>query len=925
MIQLEMNRFPTLFVILALGLLAFALQGIAADTYHQWTDVKGRTITATFVKADDKIVTVRMQGKLANIPIADLSQESRDMLGKLFSGNKDTPSLDRKAFLDWTDKKGRTIRAKLVKIVADNLTIELEGSLYDLPIAQLSAETQALTKTLASPTQKPAPPKPATKVDEPQEWKDVNGKPIKARFIKLSGETLTIEMNGQNFDLPLARLSPDSQALARQLADKANPAPDKSQSEKPSDEQIAKAMENGPPDQAEITIALNQGVEYFRALAAKDEEGMFYPPIRKRKVIGHVDKKVMYRKIVVQIPVFEWTTITKEVVRNVKVGDSGAVTVKKKVKVPVRVRGKQTGTRPQNRLVRDKNGTIEKIHKIPQYGPGGTVEWKSGQLGQNALVVYALIKSGVDPFDELVTRPLESFSYLYNTFGLPDSTWDLAWSICAFASSGQEDYRKLATEMAAKLAGAQVKSGQAAGLWGPVGLDTELLGAILSASADTGAEYLRFKEKFDENKKEYDENKMKDALELVRRTNNLKGRYTMTAKENSVYFRVPLKDEGFSETQGQVFNFIAFPLYLYNQTAVDLETTAVVLHALSVASSEGVLPKETTTLRPKGSRQTLGRPRSLSQVLASAMSAIAKGQSKDGSFHQLNFHQPVNDFDKSLLIQGVPAAPDTFPKLESPTTIVSTAQGLASFNAVGAIAGEQAASRYARNLQAASKRMAEYLPAALFVDPKQTIASSLFGPYDFALAFSTPNSKQELRTWRDQKGKGIRGILKKLQGDRIVMEKEGRDYRFPLSTLSEEDQERVREWASQGAQSAKLAIPLIRFLVDGQGKDGAWRTTSRSKSLISSSMRTRSTMLPEYTGRGFDWAQAWVLPARWNNSYYPTPAGIVPTSYAMLALSNAMEYALEPEVDESPDDTPPGDIETQPENLPDRKPSIQPE
>ena len=377
------------------------------------------------------------------------------------------------------------------------------------------------------------------------------------------------------------------------------------------DEQIAKAMENGPPDQAEITLALNQALEYFRTLAAKDEEGLFYPPIRRRKVIGYSDKKVMYRKIVVQIPVHEWTTITKEVVRNVKVGDSGAVTVKKKVKVPVRVRGKQTGTRPQNRLVRDKNGTIERIHKVAKYGPGGTVEWKSGQLGQNALVIYALIKSGVDPFDELISRPLETFSYLYNIFGLPDSTWDLAWSICAFASSGQEEHRELASQMAAKLAGAQVKSGQAAGLWGPVGLDTELLGAILSANADTSAEYLRFKEKFDEKKKEYDENKMKEALELIRRTNNLKGRYTMMAKDSSVYFRVILKDKGFSETAGQVFNLIAFPLYLYNQTTVDLETTALVLHALSVASTKGVLPEETTTLRPKGSRQTLGKSRTL--------------------------------------------------------------------------------------------------------------------------------------------------------------------------------------------------------------------------------------------------------------------------------------------------------------------------
>ena len=207
-------------------------------------------------------------------------------------------------------------------------------------------------------------------------------------------------------------------------------------------------------------------------------------------------------------------------------------------------------------------------------------------MGQNALVVYALIKSGVDPFDELISRPLDSFSYLYNTFGLPDSTWDVAWSICAFASSEQEEHRKLAERLTAKLAGAQVKSGKAAGLWGPVGLDTELLGDILSANAKTSSEYLRFKENFDKDKREYNEKKMAEALDLIRRTNNLKKRYTMTAKENSPYFRVALKDEWSS----QVFNFIAFPLYLYNQTSVDLETTSMVLHALNVAAKEAVLP-----------------------------------------------------------------------------------------------------------------------------------------------------------------------------------------------------------------------------------------------------------------------------------------------------------------------------------------------
>jgi hypothetical protein len=261
----------------------------------------------------------------------------------------------------------------------------------------------------------------------------------------------------------------------------------------------------------------------------------------------------------------------------------------------------------------------------------------------------------------------------------------------------------------------------------------------------------------------------------------------------------------------------------------------------------------------------LGKSRTLPQVLASAANAIAKGQFKDGSFHQLNFHQPVNDFDKSLLIRGVPADPATFPKLESPTTIASAAQGFATLNAFATIAGEQAASRYARNFQAATARVEEDLPTALFVDRKQTASSSTFGPYD--LAFNVFAQK-------------------------------------PSDAL------------------AKLTAPVTRFLVDGQRPDGFWQTTNRSKSLISSSMRARSKVLPEYVGRGFDWGQAWVLPASWNNSYYPTPAGVVPTSYAMLALSNAIAYAPEPEVivpteeTEPPDEIPPTEKQEQPEASP---------
>ena len=91
-------------------------------------------------------------------------------------------------------------------------------------------------------------------------------------------------------------------------------------------------------------------------------------------------------------------------------------------------------------------------------------------------------------------------------------------------------------------------------------------------------------------------------------------------------------------------------------------------------------------------------------------------------------------------------------------------------------------------------------------------------------------------------------------------------------------------------------------------------------------MQARSKVLPEYTGREFDWAQAWVLSAKWNNEHYRAWPGIVPTSYAMLALANAMEYAPQPEevtpIEESatPSETPPAEKQDQPDTPPDPQP-----
>ena len=49
-------------------------------------------------------------------------------------------------------------------------------------------------------------------------WKDKHGRLIMAKFVSLVGDNLTISMKGKPFEVKLSSLSPESQALARKLA-----------------------------------------------------------------------------------------------------------------------------------------------------------------------------------------------------------------------------------------------------------------------------------------------------------------------------------------------------------------------------------------------------------------------------------------------------------------------------------------------------------------------------------------------------------------------------------------------------------------------------------------------------------------------------------------------------------------------------------
>ncbi|HAE12329.1 MAG TPA: hypothetical protein DCG39_11875 [Opitutae bacterium] len=219
-------------------LLAFTLLAItsvsvwaADDALHSWTDLQGRTLQASFVKADATTVTIKWNGKVVPIPLATLSPASQALAGRL--SRAASPSAA--GMHSWTDTQGRTLQAVFLK--SDGVTVALNwnGRVVPIPLATLSPASQKLARELASakatpskpsepsspspPTLEPTPAEGELSLDAEHNWASTDGNVIKAKFLSLEGEDLNLGLFGgrRESSVPLSRLSPDSQALAKKL------------------------------------------------------------------------------------------------------------------------------------------------------------------------------------------------------------------------------------------------------------------------------------------------------------------------------------------------------------------------------------------------------------------------------------------------------------------------------------------------------------------------------------------------------------------------------------------------------------------------------------------------------------------------------------------------------------------------------------
>jgi hypothetical protein len=232
------------------------------ETLHPWTDTQGRTLQASFISFDAaaQTVTIKWNGQVFPLPLNTLAPQSQELAKQLGAPPPAVPAVSSSPFddivdevisampedalgpealdidHDWTSSDGKTLSAKFISLVGDQLTIAMNGGAkeFTIPLNRFSSDSQALANLLQSLAKKhrPAPPKPAVsskpvKVVPPKvveadlgkthTWTSADGRSLDANFASADENGVELKMRGRPMTLSWSKLDPQSVALGKAL------------------------------------------------------------------------------------------------------------------------------------------------------------------------------------------------------------------------------------------------------------------------------------------------------------------------------------------------------------------------------------------------------------------------------------------------------------------------------------------------------------------------------------------------------------------------------------------------------------------------------------------------------------------------------------------------------------------------------------
>ena len=454
----------------------------------------------------------------------------------------------------------------------------------------------------------------------------------------------------------------------------------------------AQAQTNAPvvTPPVDVTLAVLKGIDFFRAQAATNDEAWLCLPVPGQKVVRSETRRIHYKEVEITIPGHKYETYEVLVP-----GSSPSEPMRKETRSRV-VGSDPSKDRKETREVYDPTGPIVHEVQVPIYEKTTGHQWRMGGLGNNGWAILALRRCGVPANDPLVSAPANNLVQIVQTFGWPDDTHDVAGLTAGFAVLPGEDFSTVTKIGAAKLLDAQITTGPAAGLWGPVGVSLPIVSAFIKTLSRLANEKkaLQAEAALELRKKPTGKptakgNRLEEDIHRIdTRTEALQAdakRITQLGLRLFDALGHPLHGGRIYLTeQAESLAIESWPYVAHNQITADLDSTAQALLALRVAFENGRLPVRAwrpDPPKPGGPGQSPATPefpppREAGAVVALAGKALTAARSADGRFAELNIHQPVTEF---TWLKALPQLkPNSSPKLPQPVTLASTVRGAAA-------------------------------------------------------------------------------------------------------------------------------------------------------------------------------------------------------------------------------------------------------
>ncbi len=449
----------------------------------------------------------------------------------------------------------------------------------------------------------------------------------------------------------------------------------------------------------DVRAYVDRGVQFFRAQAASNEDGWLFHPMGGSRVIGWKTNILHFSIIEVTIPGYRYENPYEVLVPSTTPGEP----MQRVTRYRTVVRD-PTRDYKEKKQAYDPNGPIERNCPTAIYEKDAAFRWRYGGLGNNALAILALRRCGVRADDPLLTQTVSNLLRLINEFGLPDNLHDLAWLTAGFAVLPGEDCKQLTERCAAKLLDTQITTGPAAGLWGPVAVNTPMAAALLKTLNNLGEQKKALQKELTEERAKKVKDKptakvarMEEQMERIAsqliEVQDSSARITQLGMLMfDIFGSMSYGMDGWGRRtltfQADRLAIETLPYLIQNQISADLDSTALALFALRMAFENNRLPAKTWRPEPAKSAATPGAPppsmltffpppRDTRDVIGLAAKALLTARPANGQWPEVNLHQRVTDYTwlKSIPQLVISNAPFRLPQ---PVTLVSVCRGAAA-------------------------------------------------------------------------------------------------------------------------------------------------------------------------------------------------------------------------------------------------------